>query len=61
MARAASGGPGRPAVPADANGLLEQLKQVPAGAFVAVDERGCRVSKGSGAFAYGPDCPAPAS
>jgi hypothetical protein len=48
-------------VPADANGLLEQLKQVPAGAFVAVDERGCRVSKGSGAFAYGPDCPAPAS
>jgi hypothetical protein len=41
------------------NGLLDQLKQVPAGAFVAVDARGCRVSKDSGAFAYGPDCPAP--
>ena len=40
------------------NGLLDQLKQVPAGAFVAVDARGCRVSKDSAAFAYGPDCPA---
>lgn len=42
-----------------ANGLLDQLKQVPAGAFVAVDARGCRVSSDSAAFAYGPDCPAP--
>jgi hypothetical protein len=42
------------------NALLDQLKQVPAGAFVAVDARACRVSKHSGAFAYGPGCPAPA-
>lgn len=41
------------------NFLLDQLKQVPAGAFVAVDARGCRASKDSAAFAYGPDCPAP--
>ena len=41
------------------NGLLDQLKEVPAGAFVAVDARGCRVSKDSAEFAYGPDCPAP--
>jgi len=41
------------------NGLLDQLKQVPAGASVAVDARGCRVSTDSAAFAYGPDCPAP--
>ena len=41
------------------NGLLDQLKQVPAGAFVAVDARGCRVAKNSARFAYGPDCPAP--
>lgn len=40
-------------------GLLDQLKQVPAGAFVAVDARGCRVSRGSAEFAYGSDCPAP--
>jgi hypothetical protein len=40
--------------------LLDQLKSVPASAFVAVDESGCKVSPDSGAFAYGPDCPAPA-
>jgi hypothetical protein len=39
--------------------LLDQLKSVPASAFVAVDESGCKVSADSGAFAYGPDCPAP--
>jgi hypothetical protein len=41
------------------NGLLDQLKRVPAGAFVAVDARGCRVAKGSARFAYGPKCPGP--
>lgn len=41
------------------NDLLDELKTIPAGAFVAVDESGCRVSLGSAAFAYGPDCPAP--
>jgi hypothetical protein len=41
------------------NRLLDQLKQVPARAFVAVDARACRVSPGSAEFAYGPDCPAP--
>ena len=41
------------------NGLLDQLKQVPAAAFVAVDARGCRVARNSARFAYGPDCPAP--
>jgi hypothetical protein len=41
------------------NGLLDQLKRVPARAFVAVDPRGCRVAKGSGRFAYGPKCPGP--
>jgi hypothetical protein len=40
--------------------LLDQLKSVPASAFVAVDESGCKVAPDSGAFAYGPDCPAPA-
>ncbi len=42
------------------NGLLDQLKTVPAKAFVAVDESGCQVNANSGAFAYGPSCPAPA-
>lgn len=42
------------------NGLLDQLKQVPAGAFVAVDARGCRVSKDSAQFEFGPGCPGPA-
>ncbi len=41
------------------NGLLDQLKSVPAGAFVAVDESGCGVGPNTGAFAYGPNCPAP--
>jgi len=31
----------------------------PASAFQAVVESGCRVDPDSGAFAYGPDCPAP--
>lgn len=41
------------------NDLLDQLKQIPAGAFVAVDEAGCKVSSGSGQYEYGPDCPSP--
>jgi hypothetical protein len=41
------------------DGLLDQLKSVPAGAFVAVDESACRVSADSGAFVYGAGCPAP--
>jgi len=39
--------------------LLDQLKRIPARAFVAVDERACRVAASSGRFAYGPGCPAP--
>jgi len=39
--------------------LIEQLKRVPARAFVAVDEHACRVAPDSGQFAYGPGCPAP--
>ena len=38
---------------------MDQLKRVPAGAFVAVNEAGCKVSSGSGQFAYGPKCPSP--
>jgi hypothetical protein len=41
------------------SGFVDQLKRIPAGAFVAVDERACRVAPGSAAFAYGPGCPAP--
>ncbi len=41
------------------NDLMDELKSIPAGAFVAVDESGCRVSTDSAAFAYGPRCPAP--
>ena len=41
------------------NDLLDELKTIPAGAFVAVDESGCRVSPNSAAFAYGPSCPGP--
>lgn len=41
------------------NRLLDQLKQVPARAFVAVDAHACRVAKGSAAFAYGAGCPGP--
>jgi hypothetical protein len=40
------------------NHLLDQLKTVPASAFQAVDESGCRVSGDSARFAYGPSCPA---
>jgi hypothetical protein len=39
--------------------FVDQLKRVPARAFVAVDTSACRVSAGSGAFAYGPGCRAP--
>ena len=39
--------------------FVDQLKRVPAGAFVAVDASACRVASNSGAFAYGPGCPAP--
>ena len=39
------------------NGLMDQLKRVPAGAFVAVNEAGCKVSSGSGQYAYGPNVP----
>ncbi len=45
--------------PAWTDGLLDQLKTIPASRFVAVDESGCKVSADSGAFAYGPVCPAP--
>jgi hypothetical protein len=41
------------------NRLLDELKRVPARAFVAVDARACRVSADSATFAYGPGCPAP--
>ena len=41
------------------NDLLDELKSIPAGAFVAVDESGCRVTPNSAAFVYGPGCPAP--
>ncbi len=39
--------------------FVDQLKQIPARSFVAVDERGCRVAPESGAFAPGLDCPVP--
>jgi hypothetical protein len=39
--------------------FVDQLKRVPARAFVAVDESACSVGPGSGAFTYGPGCPAP--
>jgi hypothetical protein len=41
------------------NALLDQLKAIPAAAFVAVDESGCRVKPNSAAFAYGASCPGP--
>jgi len=41
------------------NGLMDELKSIPAGAFVAIDESGCRVSPSSAEFSYGPGCPAP--
>ena len=39
--------------------FVDQLKQIPARAFVAVDEHACRVAPNSGAFAAGPGCPVP--
>ena len=39
--------------------FVDQLKRIPAKAFVAVDESACKVTGGSGAFAYGPGCRAP--
>jgi hypothetical protein len=39
--------------------FIDQLKRVRARAFVAVDESACKVGPDSGAFAYGPSCPAP--
>jgi hypothetical protein len=39
--------------------FVDQLKEIPASAFVAVDEHACRVAPGSGAFASGPGCPVP--
>ena len=39
--------------------FVDQLKRVPASAFVAVDASECRVATNSGAFAYGAGCPAP--
>lgn len=41
------------------NSLLDQLKRIPASAFLAVDESRCRVGANSAAFDYGPGCPAP--
>ena len=45
--------------PAWTTAFLDQLKRVPASAFVAVDESGCKVSRDSARYAYGPNCPAP--
>jgi hypothetical protein len=39
--------------------FVDQLKPIPARAFVAVDEHACRVAPSSGAFAAGPGCPVP--
>ena len=39
--------------------FVDQLKQIPARAFVAVDEHACRVPPDSGAFVSGPGCPVP--
>jgi hypothetical protein len=39
--------------------FVDQLKRVPARAFVAVNASACKVSADSAAFAYGPGCPAP--
>jgi hypothetical protein len=37
--------------------FVDQLKRIPARAFVAVDERGCRAAPASAAFIAGPACP----
>ena len=39
--------------------FVDQLKEIPASAFVAVDESGCKVGPNTGQFAYGSRCPAP--
>jgi hypothetical protein len=39
--------------------FVDQLKRVPASAFIAVDASACRAVRNSGAFAHGPGCPAP--
>jgi hypothetical protein len=39
--------------------FVDQLKKIPAGAFVAVDESGCKVGPSTGRFAYGSRCPGP--
>jgi len=39
--------------------FVDQLKRIPAAAFVAVDERACRVAPNSGAFVSGAGCPTP--
>ena len=45
--------------PGWSNGLLDELKRIPANSFVAVDESRCAISGRSGAFKYGPGCRAP--
>jgi len=40
--------------------FVDQLKRIPAKAFLAVDEHACRVAPNSGAAAYGLGCPPPA-
>jgi hypothetical protein len=45
--------------PSWSSGLIDQLKRIPSRAFVAVDERACRVAPDSGRFSYGRRCPAP--
>jgi hypothetical protein len=39
--------------------FVDHLKRVPAAAFAAVDASACKVGFNSGAFRYGPGCPAP--
>jgi hypothetical protein len=39
--------------------FVDRLTRVPARAFVAVDASACTQGPDSGAFAYGPGCPAP--
>jgi hypothetical protein len=41
------------------NGLLDQLKTIPASAFQGVDESACKVGPDSAQFQYGPGCPGP--
>jgi hypothetical protein len=39
--------------------FVDQLKRIPASAFVAVDESACKAGPNTGRFVYGPRCPAP--